>query len=689
MDPISAIGIAAAVVQFVQFGMQVAKRLDEFNKAHPGDVPKSLQAISAQLPLLLNALSRIKTDSEIKNLDVDTKCILRGVISGCHAQVAEVETMINEIARSPGEAFKAKIKKVFTSLKYDEKIWEVERNLNTYISVLILHHVVDSTEMPPIPVEDTFFDVREQQVATFSERPGLMKELEGLLHDASRSQVKNPTIVTLVGPKGVGKTQLTIAYCYAANSSSQFRTVFWLDASTLESLCLGFESMYATIRRSTSGTRQDKMSFVRGFLDDLWHLWLLVLDNYESTALYNDIMEILPTRGYGGIIFITRSEEKSGLGDILRVPKFLTLQDQQHLNSLLTQAVQDKNVERLKELVNEGADVDSLIWNEWPCLHRCALFGLDEAVEFLLQRDADPNPPLQIRKPIYWAASGRHESICRLLLDHEDYNGQTSKPADIQSAYDVAGEQGSLDTMRLLLSRREPKLNIKNGNGQTPLYNAASHGYLDVLSFLIHEGALKYNQKEGGKALIQAASRGHLDIAKVLCSEGVSPNCQDDQGLTALCHAAELRDGDHKENGIEMAELLLANGADPNIVGSDGPLQKAAIYEHTNMISLLLKRGADPTKDCGGWCPLTNAIKFKSPKAVTILLEAEIKDTGARSTWLNKSLRYACRAGDREAVVQLLAAGADINAPELAGLPKGATPLLLAILNDHVKPLNC
>ncbi|TVY21507.1 Ankyrin-1 [Lachnellula arida] len=685
MDPVSAIGLAAAVVQFVQFGIQVVKRLDEFNKAHPGDVPRSLQAINTQLPLLLDALKRIKTDSEVKSLDVDTKCILRGVISGCHAQVAELETMINELSRSPGEAFKTKVKKVFTSLKYDEKIWAVERNLNTYISVLILHHVVDSTDVPPMPAEDTFFDVREQLVATFSQRSALTKELEGSLYNASRSRVKDPTIVTLAGPKGVGKTQLAIAYCHATKSRGEFRTVFWLDASTLESLLLGFESIYATIQRSTSGTRKDKVSFVKTFLDGLWHPWLLVLDNYEPTALYDDIMEVLPTRGYGGIMFITRSEVKSVLGDIIRVPRFLTVEDQQHLNSLLTKAVQDKNIKHIKELVDQGADVDSLIWNEWPCLHRCALFGLDEAVEFLLERGANPNPPLQIRKPIYWAASGGHESVCRLLLDHEDQNCQMFEPVDIQSAYDAAGEKGSLEIMRLLLDRRGPKINSKNGYGRTPLYNAAGKGYLDLVVFLLEHGAIKENPAEGQDALIQASSAGHLDIVMRLCSAGVDVNCHDTQGLTPLCHAAGLKGGDQKEGGVEIAEVLLASGADPNITGSDGPLHKAATCEHINMVRLLLTHGADPTKYCAGWCPLTNSIKYKSSKAMTLLLEAKVEDIEARSAWLNSGLRYACRTGDREAIIQILAGGADINSAELTGSPKGATPLLLTILNGHVQ----
>jgi ankyrin repeat protein len=688
MDPLSAIGLASAVVQFIDFGLKVAKRLDEFSSKSPGEVPKSLQAICTQLPLLVNALGRIKSDSQITALDFDTKCILRGMVTGCMAQIIEVENMINEISSIPDDSFKVKIKKVFTSLKYDEKVREIERNLHTYISVLILHHIVDSADAPLQLVDDTFFDVREKRVSPFIGRPSLMQKLEDHLHDAARSRVKTPTILLLAGEKGVGKTQLALEYCYQARSLGQFRTVFWVDASTLESLSLGFESIYATIRRSVNGSRTEKIGFVTGFLGGLWHPWLLILDNYEPTLLYNNIMEFLPHRGYGGIVMVTRSQSHDGLGKVLRVPKFLTIEDQSQLNSLLVQEVQRKDIEGIKNMVYQGADVNTLIWDEWPCLHRVAFFGLEGAVAFLLERGANPNPALKLRKPLYWAATSGHGSICRLLLDHEDATGLISKQADNQVAFDAAAENGSLGILQMIFSRREVRLSNKNQYDTTPLQSAAGKGHTDVLKFLIDQGALLEDHSQGDRALLDSAHHGHLEVVKLLCSQGkVSPNVQGPQGTTALYFAAELKNTEgNQENGGEMAKFLLDKGANANPVdGSEGPLHQAASHNHLNMIRLLLEHGADPTRDGNGWCPLTTAIRYNNPEAITLLLQADISDPVVRGAWLEKSLRYACRQGERGAVLQLLNAGANINAPEETGYPKGATPLLLAILNGHTK----
>lgn len=446
--------------------------------------------------------------------------------------------------------------------------------------------------------------------------------------------------------------------------------------------------MCATIKRSTDGSRLEKISFVTGFMNDLWHPWLLVLDNYEPAALYNHIMEILPSRGYGGIILITRGKAQNGLGKVLSVPKFLTPAEQNTLNSLLVQEVQRKDVEGIKRAVNQGADVDTLIWDEWPCLHRAALFGLNDAVALLLSRGANMNPHVKIRKPLFWATSGGHSSTASLLLDHEDKNELVSNAADNQAAFNEAAENGSLTIMLIIRSRREVRLNIKNQYDQTPLQSAAGKGHRDIVKFLIDEGTLLEDHEQGDQALLRAASAGHLEVVKFLCCQGkVDPNARDGQGSSALCYAAKSKDAEsNEENGEEMAKFLLDKGADPNPAsGSDGPLHEAAVHEHLKMVALLLEHGADPTLNANGWCPLTNAIRYKSPGVITLLLGAKVSDPAVRNSWLEGGLRYACRVGERGVVLQILQERTNINTVEETGVPRGASPLLLAILSGHVK----
>ncbi|KUJ16421.1 ankyrin [Mollisia scopiformis] len=625
MDPLSAIGLASSIVQFVQFGLTVAARLQEFSQTEA--IPQSLRSISTQLPLLLNALTRIQSSSSLSSLDFDTKCILKGMIAGCMEQVQTVEKMVNEITPRDGESLKQRVKKVFTSLKYDERVWGVERNLQTYVQVLILHHVIEEEVAGERVGVESFFDVREGRVKEFVPREKTIGELEEGLRDVVWGKTKNPTILMVSGEKGTGKTQLVLEYVHQAHELGHFRTVFWIDASSLETLNLGFESIYATIKRSTDGSRQEKIRAVKEFLNDLWHPWLLVLDNYESVTLYNEIMDFLPGQGYGGIILVTHNPSASGLGTVLRVPKFVTAKEQASLDSLLTQEVQRKNVDGVKNLVEQGASPDSLIWGEWPVLHRCALFGLYDAVNFLLAHDANPNPPnVNIGKPITWASSSGSLAVIETLLDHEDKIGLYTTVSDNQRAFNTAASDGHLAIMKTLLLRREINLGSKNQYNETVLQNACKKGHFEIVQFLLEDGAvLMSDHIQGGQALLAAASGNFLEIVKLLCGEGkVNPNTQDEQGTTPLCYAAKSRDGStYTENGC--------------------------------------------------------------PEIIDVLLAAKIEDQGQRKMWLERGMRYAVRVDDRATVLKLLKGGAAVDAVEATGNPRGASPLLLAVLQGHVK----
>ncbi|KAJ3497458.1 hypothetical protein NLG97_g1891 [Lecanicillium saksenae] len=683
MDPLSAIGLASAIVQFVQFGFQIADRLQDLTAKHPGQVPKALQGISMHLPLLANSLSKIKSDSRIGAFDFDTKCILKGIVAGCLIQVQEVEAMLEEIACTPGDSLKTKLKKVMTSMKYEEKMTRIERNLNTYISVLILHHVVDSADAPKDLQEETYFDVREKLAEDYVERKGLLQQLDSHFYDVSRSQAKSPAVLLLSGKKGCGKSQLALGYCRAAHELQQFRTGFWLDASTLENLNLGYERMYATVNQSTQGSRPDKINFMRSFLEELWHPWLLILDNYNSAHLYNNIMDFLPSRGPGAILLISE-ETENGLGKVLHVPNYLRPHEQERVDFMLRSAVQNKDFPAIKEAVEQGADVNTKVWDEWPCIHRLALFGIEDALQYLLDRGADLQIDASVLPILHWAAVGGSSAVTRLLLDYEDKELAFYSQATHQSAFTAAVENGHMEVARMLLQRRNVNIHTPNRYQETAIESAADKGKVDLLQFLIREGALRENKAVGENALIKAASRGHLQIVKLLCLEGnINVNAVRESGDSALLLTD---DSGFNATTIQLAEFLLEQGARPDPDGyRDGLLHRACIRGELEAAKLLLKYRADPTIQGAGYCPLQYALRYDNPEIVDILLQAEISDAQKRQDWINDALLYAARLGKREAVLQLLEKGADIDAQLKEGNPIGGTSLLIATSEGHVQ----
>ena len=689
MDPLSALSIASNIIQFVSFGYKVTKRLREYTSAVAGEVPKSLQIISSQLPLLLNALDRVKSDVEDERFDLDTRCILKGVVAGCMDQVAKVERIVEKVLHVPEESLAAKARRTFVSLNSDDKLSAVEKNLQTYISVLILHRVIDnSVAVPATAEESVYFDVREKKVSPFYERDDLIKEIDTHLHDAATSQTKKPIAVILAGEVGVGKTQLALEYCHQVHALGHFQTIFWLNASTSENLDLSLESVAATVRRSKEGSRQDKIKFVKTFLEERWHPWLLVLHNYDHIE-FNNVMDALPSRGCGAILFTTLRAKAIDLGHIIRVPKYLSENERESLRARLSGAIEGKQVGEIYTLIANGADVNGLTNIGWPFINRAALFGLEGPVKVMLDRGAKPRSDADANgygTALHWAADHGATSVVRMLLDHEEATNSVAKVPGYDVPFRAAAKNGREDVLRMILARRDVQIESKGYQTQTALNSAASEGHTAVVKLLLDHGANPDGGNPEKSPIVDAARSGHFETMKALCTHSKSHfGTLPKDSWMALMEAAGYQEPmTNRESGLEMVEFLLDAGVDPNPPGKkETPLGEAALRDHTNKVQLLLKYGAKPyLENRLGYSALEAAMKFNSPKAVTMLLKVNIPDPTTRTQYLQSGLKYASRIGNREMVLLVLESypALDLNTKDW----RGQTPLLLAILKPDV-----
>ncbi|WP_051088874.1 ankyrin repeat domain-containing protein [Lamprocystis purpurea] len=179
----------------------------------------------------------------------------------------------------------------------------------------------------------------------------------------------------------------------------------------------------------------------------------------------------------------------------------------------------------------------------------------------------------------------------------------------------------------------------------------------------------------GCSLLMIAAGLGQVQMVEMLLAAGADPNVLDPiMGASALHKAAQ--------GGVpEVARLLLEHGAfidmqSPTL--GHTPLHDAVWHKKLEMVKFLLSQGAKTTlKTHGGRDPLYFARRDKlSEIEVAILTEDEHRATLVKA----QTLMAAVVANDLDGVKHALATGADVNevSPMLGGPNDGHTPLLVA-----------
>lgn len=684
MDPLSVLSLTSTIVQFIDFGFKVTRRLTDYAKAGIDNTPQTLETIANQLPLLLNALERVKANLAESKLDYDTRRILRGVVAGCMVQLGKVDKIMDKVLCVAGDSKAVRIRKAVKSLGTDDKLAAIEKDLQTYISVLILHHVIDdSVAAPLVTAETTYFEVPIERVSPFYGRDDLIEKIDLHLEGVKTSQVASPVSIALYGKAGVGKTQLALVFCHRSYRLGHFKTVFWLNASTPQTLTFSLLNATTIVRRSKEGSDSEKLTFIQKFLSERWHPWLLILDGFDE-AKFDNVFDLLPKFGCGAYLFTTDTSKIFILDNIFEISKFLTLDERKGLQTQLSNAIEIKDTENALRMISLGADANSTTSIGWPCINRAAMQGMTEVVRALLDKGADPKLKATISgeggwTALYWAAIRGHTTIVKMVLDHEDKSLTVWEAPGYNSPMLAAAENGHADALRLILDRREVQIE-STIHQWTALEMAARKGHTSVVKLLLEDGA---DPAHGlSLPLAEAVKNGYYGTAKTMiktCSQGKFTITSTD-----LCEALiSLPLSTEKDKGPEevesMGRYLLELGASPNgDPGRTGPLHTAAQKGLKSLTRLLLQNGAQPLlQDGNHHTPLDVAISLGKEDVVSELLKLEIQDSAVREEYLSKAFCSAIVHGHskRDMALLLLQAGANVNVI----IKDGRTPLIRSI----------
>lgn len=261
------------------------------------------------------------------------------------------------------------------------------------------------------------------------------------------------------------------------------------------------------------------------------------------------------------------------------------------------------------------------------------------------------------------------------------------KAALLETPQDMhkAAEIGDVNTVRVMLEQGVD-INLRDSNGNTPLFLASRHGHFHIVQFLIENGAdVNVKCQNRITPLWAAAKRRSIKIINLLIDKGAEMN---------LLAASVLKDNIFFETyfktggnvnqkfgdlslihvvastgaGREIVEILIANGADVNEKNEQGwtPLHLAATCRNPQTAEALITHGADiHSKTIYGQTPLHCASYSDCPQVTELLIAcgAEIDETSKGET----PLYTAIENGYPEVVRVLVANGADVNASDRLG----------------------
>ena len=291
----------------------------------------------------------------------------------------------------------------------------------------------------------------------------------------------------------------------------------------------------------------------------------------------------------------------------------------------LAEAAVIGNTVVLTALIKAGADVNAVNAAGQTPLMVLARTSNVAAVRLLIRAGAKVNAAEKIRgqTALMWAAAQGQPAMVRELLSHG---------ADVNAYTFINNSQRQVSG--------EPRAQYRPAGGFTALLFASRQGCLECVKALVGKGAqIDYTDPEGVTALIVAVNNFNFDTGAWLLSKGANPNLWDWWGRTALWCAVDLN--------------TVPRGGRPDMPSLDRT-------SSLQMIDLLLKAGANPNLQ----------LKLLPP------YRAVGADRGADTllTIGSTPLLRAAKAGDAEATRLLLAAGANPNLPQVAGI----TPVMAA-----------
>lgn len=274
--------------------------------------------------------------------------------------------------------------------------------------------------------------------------------------------------------------------------------------------------------------------------------------------------------------------------------------NKEDLSNKLIDAVKEGDLQLVRELIKQGADVN---------LEIKAKIGYQYLYKVT---------------PLWIAVHMNHTEIVQTLLEN---GAKDSLEVPYLGGGEIAGieledPEGTTPLFEASFNNNDEMVKLLlNAGAKDNIFNASMRGDLETVKSFIENGVDVNENYHGNSALTWAARFGHTEIVKFLIGKNADVNMESYLNGTILMFAVE---GGH----TEVVKLLIEAGADVNKPGFlfVTPLMKAAEKGHTDIVKILLDANANVNAESEDGTALSIAKEKGNTEIVKLLKQAGAKE---------------------------------------------------------------
>ena len=137
MDPLTAAGLASAIVTFIDIGTKLVKRMKELSET--GGIPEVFRDIRTRLPLIIDIV--VSTRHRTKNLSPENERAFEEVVRQCFEQVSQLDEILNKVTVSKDDSRLRKTVRAGVSILEEGRVHRIASSLRDNVQLLLFFNV--------------------------------------------------------------------------------------------------------------------------------------------------------------------------------------------------------------------------------------------------------------------------------------------------------------------------------------------------------------------------------------------------------------------------------------------------------------------------------------------------------------------------------------------------------------------